>query len=357
MPGIARAEAGKIDKNSQKNDRNMKTGRQESQKTEVPVFFCRAKKEIFPLCLTKIFCENGYNQTHSECLGGVAGMVLYLDLFFFLNLMMDLIVLLLCEQIGVWSGISTCGWNFKRAARIIAAAGFGAGFACVAVGTGGSPTRTEQLITVIFVSAGMVLTAFGYQGFACFLCRILSLLAAAMMTAGAVMLVSGGDVSDHMAAGTVIAVGGVLVLFGMMIGRLVSHRVGDSRLFYEVTLKYRGKEKTVRALLDTGNRLREPYGSQPVHVMDARACRGFCEQISAVIYIPFSSVGQSRGLIPGIRMDEMEVRRQGQLIVRVLHPWVALSREPLSPRGEYEMLLNGECGGRRMLRLTKNISG
>ena len=335
----------------------MKTGRQESHKTEVPVFFCRAKKEVSTLCLTKIFCENGYNQTHSERLGGVAGMVLYLDLFFFLNLMMDLIVLLLCEQIGVWSGISTGEWNFKKAARIIAAAGFGAGFACVAVCAGGRLPRAKQMVMGILVSAGMVWIALGYQKVAFFLCRVLSLLAAAMMTAGAVTLVSGGEFSDHMTAIIVIGAGGVLVLLGLMSGRLALHFLGNGRLFYEVTLKYRGRKKTIRALLDTGNRLREPYGNQPVHVMDARVCQGFCEQISGVIYIPFSSVGQSRGLIPGIRMDEMEVRRQGQLIFRVCHPWIALSREPLSPQGEYEMLLNGESESKRMVTAHKKYFG
>lgn len=270
-------------------------------------------------------------------------MILYLDLFFLLNLIMDLIVLLLCEQIGTWSGIPSGAWNFKKVFRIIASAGFGACWACVVVCARGIPPWLERGITLGIVSTGMVFIAFGYQGIGILLCRIVALLAGALLTAGSVALLSfGGSSFDRMKAGVVVGVGIGLMIFSLIAGKVVSRLIGDSRLFYEVTLKYRGREKTIRALFDTGNRLREPYGNQPVHVVTAQACRGFCEQVTGVIYIPFSSVGQGQGMIPGIRMDEMEVRSRGQLICRISHPWIALSKEPLSSCGEYEMLLNGE---------------
>lgn len=276
---------------------------------------------------------------------GVSDMILYLDLFFLLNLIMDLIVLLLCEQIGTWSGIPGGVWNLKKVFRITASAGFGACWACIAVYLRGIPLWLERGITLGLVSTGMVLIAFGYQGMGILICRLFSLLAGALLTGGVVSLLSldgTGISSEHMRAGIVVGAGAGLVLFSMIVSKTVSRLIGESRLFYEVTLKYRGREKTIRALFDTGNRLREPYGNQPVHVVTARACRGFCEKVAGVIYIPFSSVGQSQGMLPGIRMDEMEVRRRGQLICRISHPWIALSREPLSSCGEYEMLLNGE---------------
>lgn len=272
-------------------------------------------------------------------------MILYLDLFFLLNLIMDLIVLLLCEQIGTWSGIPGGVWNLKKVFRITASAGFGACWACIAVYMRGIPLWLERGITLELVSTGMVLIAFGYQGMGILICRLFSLLAGALLTGGVISLLSlegTGISSEHMRAGIVVGAGAGLVLFSLLVSKTVSRLIGESRLFYEVTLKYRGREKTIRALFDTGNRLREPYGNQPVHVVTARACRGFCEKVAGVIYIPFSSVGQSQGMLPGIRMDEMEVRRRGQLICRISHPWIALSREPLSSCGEYEMLLNGE---------------
>lgn len=276
---------------------------------------------------------------------GVSDMILYLDLFFLLNLIMDLIVLLLCEQIGTWSGIPGGVWNLKKVFRITASAGFGACWACIAVYMRGIPLWLERGITLELVSTGMVLIAFGYQGMGILICRLFSLLAGALLTGGVISLLSlegTGISSEHMRAGIVVGAGAGLVLFSLLVSKTVSRLIGESRLFYEVTLKYRGREKTIRALFDTGNRLREPYGNQPVHVVTARACRGFCEKVAGVIYIPFSSVGQSQGMLPGIRMDEMEVRRRGQLICRISHPWIALSREPLSSCGEYEMLLNGE---------------
>ncbi len=321
----------------------MKIKRQESQKIEVSVSFCRAKKEFSVLCLTKIFPGNAYNQSHSESLRGVSGMILYLDLFFLLNLIMDLIVLLLCEQIGTRSGIPSGEWNLKKVFRITASAGFGACWACIAVCVRGIPPWLERGITLGIVSTGMTLIAFGYQGTGILICRLFSLLAGALLTGGTVSLLSfRGSSFEQMRSGVIVGAGAGLALFSFIVSKTVFHLIGDSRLFYEVTLKYRGREKTIRALFDTGNRLREPYGNQPVHVITARACRGFCEKVAGVIYIPFCSVGQSQGMLPGIRMDEMEVRRRGQLICRISHPWIALSREPLSSCGEYEMLLNGE---------------
>lgn len=324
----------------------MKIKRQESQKTEVSVSFCRAKKQVISLCLTKKNCRNAYNQSHSESLQGVYEMVLYLDLFFLFNLVMDLTALLLGEQIGRWSGIPEGKWNFKKLLRMTAASGFGAVWACAAVCTNLLPVWAEQIITLVVVSTGMILISSGYQGWRLLLGKVFSLLASAVLIAGVLSLFSSGRMDTGRqtgsSAGLVIAAGAGMTIACLGLGRFLGRSIAKNRLFYEVTLRYRGREKTVRALWDTGNRLREPYGNQPVHVVEARACRGFCEKISGVIYIPFCCVGRSQGWIPGIRMDEMEVKKSGQVIASISRPWIAISRETLSPDGKYQMLLNEE---------------
>ena len=111
---------------------------------------------------------------------------------------------------------------------------------------------------------------------------------------------------------------------------------------YEVTLHDHGKQKTVRALRDTGNQLYEPYGHQPVHILEKRVCLEFCETASGVIYIPFSSVGTEAGLLPAVRMERMEIWKNEKQIRTLEQPWIAISETPLSPRHQYEMLLHGE---------------
>ena len=105
---------------------------------------------------------------------------------------------------------------------------------------------------------------------------------------------------------------------------------------------YQGKQKTVLALLDTGNQLYEPYGHQPVHILEKNAWPEFPEPVFKVIYIPFCSVGNEHGILPAVRMERMEVRQRGEKIRVLEHPWVAISETPLSVRHQYEMLLHGE---------------
>lgn len=111
---------------------------------------------------------------------------------------------------------------------------------------------------------------------------------------------------------------------------------------YEVTLYYHGRTEQLTALRDTGNLLYEPYGHQPVHVITREAAKRLCENVDRVIYIPFSAVGTGYGILPGIRMDAMDVRKEGVLVRHCDMPWVAVSKEPLSIRHRYEMLLHGE---------------
>ena len=111
---------------------------------------------------------------------------------------------------------------------------------------------------------------------------------------------------------------------------------------YEVTLYYQGKQRTVRALRDTGNQLYEPYGHQPVHILEQSVCREFGEPVSEVLYVPFCSVGKEHGILAAVRMDRMEVWQQERLVRVLERPWVAISETPLSARHKYEMLLHGE---------------
>lgn len=78
---------------------------------------------------------------------------------------------------------------------------------------------------------------------------------------------------------------------------------------------------------------------RPVHVVTYEALKELCESVSSVIYIPFGSVGKKEGVMPGIFLDEMEIR-QGSDVKIIEKPLVAVCRRPLSVDGEYQMLLH-----------------
>ena len=67
----------------------------------------------------------------------------------------------------------------------------------------------------------------------------------------------------------------------------------------------------VTALWDTGNQLYEPYGGQPVHVVTRAVSLALCKTVPQIIYIPFRTVDSEYAVMPGIRIDFMEVEKEG----------------------------------------------
>ncbi len=261
---------------------------------------------------------------------------LYLDVYFLVNFVMDLLVLCLASRIlKLWPGVK----------RLAAGALAGSLWACLMA-------VVPAFRSVLFWGTGgafMVLAAFGgwpvselRSDFSrCgreFLRRFLAVLVVSM-TAGGAFSVLERTPGQRRFASLLLAAAGIWFGGRAVLG-FMQERAELQRQCYQVTLSYQGKERTLEAFLDTGNRLYEPYSHQPVHVLSACACTGFCEHLTQVIYIPYRSVGKSYGMMPGIRMDEMKVYQNGQLVKVWNRPWIGISREPVSPEHQYEMLLH-----------------
>lgn len=134
-----------------------------------------------------------------------------------------------------------------------------------------------------------------------------------------------------------------MALGGRWLLGVLGRRFRGREPIYQATLYYGGRKETFPALWDTGNRLYEPYGHQPVHVVTEAAWQSSFGGLPChPVYIPYRTVGEGRGLLAGFRIDRMEVREGGQLLCRYERPWLAVSRQPLSSRGCYQMLLHGE---------------
>lgn len=336
--------------------------------------------------MTKSAPENDYNRQGDEG-GGEARRVtvtFYLDVFFMVNFVMDYLLLLLVRQIlhlpppgepaaGTYgaktgegkadrakAGAAKTGREKAGAAaaylgsrlRIPAAAAAGGLWACAAVLLPGMPGWLGWCLTWFLVGGGMVLLAFGRRPIREFFRSLLALWLVSAAAAGVCGLVgdmvpaawylTGSRPADQWQILTAACVAAGIFFGGCACADYLREKSRMQEHLYQVTLHYRGNTKTVRALWDTGNQLYEPYGHQPVHVITYEACRGLCGQVSRVIYIPFRSVGTGYGMLPGIQVDEMDVEREGRLVKRYQKPWLAISREPLSSRHQYEMLLHGE---------------
>lgn len=279
---------------------------------------------------------------------------LYLDVFFIVNFMMDYLLLFL---VGQMLHLTAREKHVKRKKlrgrlRMGAAAAFGGIWACMMVLLPGMPGWLELPLTWFAAGGAMVLLAFGKKPVRELARCMLALWLVSAAAGGVFCLVGDMVPAAWYLAGTRAArqwsmAGAGCAAAGVFFGgracvQYLREKIQMQDHLYQVTLRYRGRTKTVSALWDTGNRLYEPYGSQPVHVVTYGACRDLCERVSRVIYIPYRSVGTGYGMLPGIQVDEMDVSREGKLVRSYKKPWLAISREPLSPRHQYEMLLHGE---------------
>lgn len=271
---------------------------------------------------------------------------LYLDLFFLVNLSTDLYLLFL-------TGLILKEPVKKRKGRLLLGACSGAALGCSLVFVPVRSVFLWKFMELILPAVLMTRIAFGNRGALTWTRQIGTLWMLAFFMGGICsMLESAGGLSASVSsgfweltswsAGTFFPVFGIagLVLYAAVV--FLGRRAMFYDSLYEVTLHDHGKQKKVRALLDTGNQLYEPYGHQPVHILEKRVCLEFCEAASGVIYIPFCSVGTEAGLLPAVRMERMEIWKNEKQIRTLEQPWIAISETPLSPRHQYEMLLHGE---------------
>lgn len=103
--------------------------------------------------------------------------------------------------------------------------------------------------------------------------------------------------------------------------------------------------RTVRALIDTGNELREPLTGLPVSIVQAKEAErllgGDWEANHGVFLIPYRSLGTEKAWLRGVKLEQIRIVSQhGEKIVT--NPVIALYDGKLSTHGRYEMILHPE---------------
>lgn len=114
----------------------------------------------------------------------------------------------------------------------------------------------------------------------------------------------------------------------------------EKQRLYDIELEKDGKTAVMRALLDTGNRLYEPYRGTPVCVVSVSCVKELAEETEGILYIPYQSIGKQGGMLPAMIFDS--IRILGRQTIQVNHPVIALYQGDVSADGSYQMLLHGE---------------
>lgn len=254
-------------------------------------------------------------------------MEVYLDLLILLNFLVDLLLIMGTNRL---SGYGT-GW--RRALPAAVLGGVYAG-ACVLPGfsfLGNTLWRIVSLSLMSVIAFGM--NASGLRR------GVLFILLSMALGGIALGLGSGGFWSLVLAAGIVC----LLCVLGFR------GRAGQQR-YLPVTIRHGGKSVTLTALADTGNTLCDPVTGRPVLVVDGWVAGKLLsltqEELVAPIQtmasgrlpglrlIPYSAVGQSTGLLLGVRADSVQLDgKEAEYIV-------AFAPQTLG-HGQYQALAGG----------------
>ncbi|MBQ6994612.1 MAG: sigma-E processing peptidase SpoIIGA [Lachnospiraceae bacterium] len=153
------------------------------------------------------------------------------------------------------------------------------------------------------------------------------------------------QVSEWLIGGRVNGIVLVLLAMGVMGVALLymtyqNHRNRQKPIYY-VELTERGKSVELKALLDTGNALREPFSGKPVSIVESNVWHNIVEECAPEKFkvIPFHSIGQEHGMLQGTEIEKLIIRQDDREIVQK-NAIIAFYEGNLSNDKSYQMILH-----------------
>lgn len=261
---------------------------------------------------------------------------LYLDVFFMTNFTMDAILLILLKK------AMACPAGYGR---IMAGAVTGAVMTCAAVIW---PCKTPVLkfivfhgvINVLMIKAGLGLK-WGRELFRGWVILYIE----SFLLGGVFQFFH-----QYLRRGSlffVLAVVSYYLTAG--IWRIILFFTEKGNCYCEAEIFLGDRMERVKALIDTGNTLKDEISKDPVSVMDKTSVKRLTEgkMPDRFRYIPYHSIGKKDGIMPVFRPDRIQIVCGGNKI-NVEHPLVAISEEELGSEN-YQMILNPDilAGGKK----------
>ncbi len=270
---------------------------------------------------------------------------LYIDVVFFVNMAMDVVVLWLLKTIlKVRTSIL----------RIVLAGALGAFWSCIlAVYPVFSP-GIQMISSLLLAGSLMVKVALHTKGVrellkGLFGLYLVSAALGGMMTAlyqhtrigYYVEQLIRGEPMEGMPL-VILALLAASAVFGLKyLWITVTEVRREKSSLYEVTCIRGGKSSKAIGLLDTGNRLYEPVSKKSVHVVSERVWQELYTEGDPLRLIPFHTVGTEEGMMPGIFLDSMVIKKEQEERI-IIRPLIAVSPKPVCRDGSYEILLHEE---------------
>ncbi len=145
--------------------------------------------------------------------------------------------------------------------------------------------------------------------------------------------------------------------------KFIKTKISKNDLFCNITIKINRKSVKTKAMVDTGNLLKEPITNIPVAVVEHKILYNVVpteilenienilggdfsnisenvkkEYMSKLKVIPFSSLGRQNGMLLGLKADALEIEESDgtKIVDRII---IGIYNKKLSKRGEYGALL------------------
>lgn len=281
--------------------------------------------------------------------------IVYIDVFFVVNLVMDSILLkLAAHYIKPQTTIVRCA----------AGGATGSFIACVSLWIPFDNMVLRMVVSYVFTAAAMVYVTYGKCSLKLMIKRVASLYFVTIFTGGAMNLIYNYTYFGYMIRGIFSTVFHnpinllKMCLFTSMSYVLLRRMLGfiegvkKKNHFVIVKLFFKDKSVMVKGLIDSGNGLMDPYCHKPVHIVEYSAINTLLEgaDIHKEKYrlVPFHSLGKRNGLLEVIEFEKLAVYEADsalgdmeESLYEEERPAIGLYYSNLSAKNEFVMLLNG----------------
>ncbi len=255
---------------------------------------------------------------------------LYIDLFFLVNFMMDYILLMLLRKMLACTATHV---------RVILGAAAGALMTCVIIA---APVPYGILKLFLFhgvVNVIMLKAGLGIEWGRPFARAFLFLYIGGFLLGGIMSFLR-----QYVRIGSlffILALSGYMLASG--IWSLMDALLRYNRTHCLAVLSREGKSCRVKALIDTGNRLKDARTGKPVSIIGPETAQtlGFQENMKSsetLRYIPYHSIGNAEGTLPLFEIDKMCLMGSKNKI-EVYRPLLAVCKKEMAS-DSYGMILN-----------------
>lgn len=275
--------------------------------------------------------------------GGDKAIVIYIDVLFGINLVMDFIVLFLVNRICKYAATYL---------RILLSATLGAVWSVAAVIMPDSIQSVVHICTYVFISFFMIKICAGKSQIRELIKGVVTLFGVTFLLAGCIHMLYYYTYAGYWMKQILLSDSRLLLftaaslfliyLIYVQYMRIRVYGSGKCR----VCILANGKEIWMEGFVDTGNVLTDPYNHMPVSVAEKAQFDALLREINdytSIKYhlVPYQSLGCENGLLEVITVDAMYIY-QGKKKRKIAGALVGLSKTALSADGEYQMLLNAQ---------------